>query len=64
MALRLLAFKQIHKILGIECLLQSHAQIGEKLSRKRPFSQSNENIIDNPGIKLNYFREHLCSNVY
>jgi len=56
MALRLLALKQIYKILGMECLIQpstSSINVNNKTPQKRPLEQS-ENELEGSGNVLDF----------
>ena len=48
MALRLLAFKQVYKILGIECITYNTQGSNLRTAKKRPNPPSNE--ADLPGM--------------
>lgn len=48
MALRLLAFKQVYKILGIECITYNTQGSNLRTAKKRPNPSSNE--ADLPGM--------------
>jgi len=50
MALRLLAFKQIYKILGMECLMQQNGGVG-RVAKKRPIHGGSVEQVDEKRLK-------------
>ncbi len=50
MALRLLAFKQIYKILGMECLMQQNGGVG-RAAKKRPIHSGSVEQVDEKRLK-------------